>query len=133
MSPTAPRRPAFVNYSNLRRSHFVVQPDPRNGTPIEPLKRQVRILGEYDLFGDITTEDWVARNLDFSVKEFEDVHASELVFVLTGAWGLRRVLFFVDADIIVGDEETVTNEAYEILCRVVNEGDVRVNFISSIS
>lgn len=130
---TARRRPGFINYTNLGSRSFRITKDPRNETPIEPLKKRVRILGEYDLFGDITTDDWIKRNLDFSAKEFEDVISAEFLIALTGAWGLRRVLFFVDAEIVVGSEEMMTNEAYEILCRVVNENDVRVNFISSVS
>jgi hypothetical protein len=98
----------------------------------EPKRKRVRILAEYDLFGDISTELWEKEYLDAAL-EMDLVDSTTTLCVLTGAFGLRRVVFFVDALLVVGEEEFMKNEAYEILCNIVREQDVRVSFLAPLT
>lgn len=98
----------------------------------EPKTSRVRILAEYDLFGDIATTDWEKSFLASAVDRHDEIEDINVVFVMTGAYGLRRVLFFVDAKMIVADEERLKDDAYNLLCNIVRENDVRVNFVAPL-
>lgn len=97
-----------------------------------PKRKLMRILAEYDLFGEIETDDWVKNFLAAGGARNENIESIETIFVATGAFGLRRVIFYVDARLVVGEEDFMKEEAYMMLQDLVMESDVRVTFLAPL-
>ncbi len=123
-----------VDYSRSRVGRRIqgFGPRPRGAAfptiELEPARKVgVRIFADYQIFGDIETDDWLKRTEDN--PELDNV---EITSVGTGAFGLRFVTLMVDAGLTAGDEAETYEKAHELLAKAVFDDDIHVRFISKL-
>lgn len=102
--------------------------------PIErtdPRKIDIQIYGEYQLFGDIETDAWEKRTFEDHKADGTVIDYS-LLYVTTGAWGLRFVTFMVDTSVDVGETDQIRAQAQDVLFKIFGESDVELRYITML-
>jgi hypothetical protein len=93
----------------------------------EPKKTAIRVLADYQLFGDIETDDWTKRAL----AEPESIKDYHINVVATGLFGLRYIHFTAWLVVPVGDYDEVHHSAREILCEAFGDTDVNIRLVTT--
>lgn len=98
---------------------------------VDARKIDIQVYGEYQLFGDIETDEWEKRTFEDNKADGTVIDHS-LLYVTTGAWGLRFVTFMFDTSVDVGPTDHIRAQAQDILFKLVGESDVELRYITML-
>jgi hypothetical protein len=90
----------------------------------------IRTYAEYQLFGDLDTVDWEQRFYD--AAKSDKIVAHTILYVTTGAWGLRFITFILDIRVPVGTQDQIRFAANDVICDVLGEADFDLRYITKL-